>query len=53
MPASKKPETGFNHRYTLLSVSAAHVVAPAVRANIGYDTLKDFASITMTTNAAY
>jgi tripartite-type tricarboxylate transporter receptor subunit TctC len=39
--------------YTLMSVSAAHVVAPAVRANIGYDTLKDFASITMTTNAAY
>ena len=39
--------------YTLLSVSAAHVVAPAVRANIGYDTLKDFAGITMTTNAAY
>jgi len=39
--------------YTLLSVSAAHVVAPAVRANIGYDTLKDFASITMTANAAY
>ena len=39
--------------YTLLSVSAAHVVAPAVRLNIGYDTLRDFAGITMTTNAAY
>ena len=39
--------------YTLLSVSAAHVVAPAVRANVGYDTLKDFAGVTMTTNAAY
>ena len=39
--------------HTLLSVSAAHVVAPAVRANIGYDTLKDFAGVTMTTNAAY
>lgn len=39
--------------YTLLSVSAAHVVAPAVRANIGYDTLRDFAGITLTTNAAY
>jgi tripartite-type tricarboxylate transporter receptor subunit TctC len=39
--------------YTLLSVSAAHVVAPAVRANMGYDTLKDFAGITMTANAAY
>jgi tripartite-type tricarboxylate transporter receptor subunit TctC len=39
--------------YTLLSVSAAHVVAPAVRANIGYDTLKDFAGVAMTANAAY
>lgn len=39
--------------YTLLQVSAAHVVAPAVRANIGYDTLKDFAGVTMTGNAAY
>lgn len=39
--------------YTLMSVSAAHVVAPAVRANVGYDTLKDFAGITMTANAAY
>ena len=39
--------------YTLLSISAAHVVTPAVRANPGYDTLRDFAGITMTTNAAY
>jgi tripartite-type tricarboxylate transporter receptor subunit TctC len=39
--------------YTLMSVSAAHVVAPAVRANVGYDTLKDFAGVTMTANAAY
>jgi tripartite-type tricarboxylate transporter receptor subunit TctC len=39
--------------YTLLSVSAAHVAAPATRANVGYDTLRDFAGITMTTNAAY
>jgi tripartite-type tricarboxylate transporter receptor subunit TctC len=39
--------------YTLMSVSAAHVVAPAVRVNVGYDTLKDFAGITMTANAAY
>ena len=39
--------------YTLLSVSAAHVVAPAVRVKIGYDTVKDFAGITMTANAAY
>jgi tripartite-type tricarboxylate transporter receptor subunit TctC len=28
-------------------------VAPAVRLNIGYDTLRAFAGITMTTNAAY
>lgn len=39
--------------HTLFLVSAAHVVAPAVRANVGYDTLKDFAGVTMTTNAAY
>ena len=39
--------------HTLLSVSAAHVVTPAVRANLGYDTVKDFAGISMTTNAAY
>ena len=39
--------------YTLLSISAAHVVTPAVRANPGYDTVKDFASVTLTANAAY
>jgi tripartite-type tricarboxylate transporter receptor subunit TctC len=39
--------------YTLMSVSAAHVVTPAVRANLGYDPLKDFAGITMTINATY
>ena len=39
--------------YTLLSISAAHVVTPAVRANPGYDTVRDFASITITTTAAY
>lgn len=39
--------------YTLLSVSAAHVVTPAVRAKLGYDTVKDFAGVTMTGNAAY
>jgi tripartite-type tricarboxylate transporter receptor subunit TctC len=39
--------------YTLLSVSAAHVVTPAVRANPGYDVVKDFAGISMTINAAY
>lgn len=39
--------------HTLLSVSAAHVVTPAVRANLGYDPVKDFAGITMTINSAY
>ncbi len=39
--------------HTLLSVSGAHVVTPAVRANPGYDTVKDFAGITMTYSAAY
>ena len=39
--------------HTLLSISAAHVVTPAVRAKPGYDTLKDFAGITMMANAAY
>jgi tripartite-type tricarboxylate transporter receptor subunit TctC len=39
--------------HTLLSVSGAHVVTPAVRANLGYDTLKDFAGITMVYSAAY
>jgi tripartite-type tricarboxylate transporter receptor subunit TctC len=39
--------------YTLLSISAAHVVTPAVRAKPGYDTLKDFASVTLMANAAY
>lgn len=39
--------------YTLLSISAAHVVTPAVRANLGYNTLKDFTGVTMTANAAY
>jgi tripartite-type tricarboxylate transporter receptor subunit TctC len=36
--------------YTLLSVSSAHAVAPAVYAKLPYDTLKDFASITLTAN---
>jgi tripartite-type tricarboxylate transporter receptor subunit TctC len=36
--------------YTLLSVSSAHAVAPAVYARLPYDTLKDFAGITLTAN---
>lgn len=38
--------------YTLLSISAAHVIAPAVR-KLPYDTLRDFAGISMQYNAAY
>jgi tripartite-type tricarboxylate transporter receptor subunit TctC len=34
--------------YTLLSVSSAHAVAPAVYAKLPYDTLKDFAGVTVT-----
>ena len=34
--------------YTLLSVSASHVIAPALYAKMPYDTLKDFAGIAMT-----
>ena len=37
--------------YTLLSVTSAHVVLPAINAPLQYDTLKDFASITMTSLA--
>ena len=39
--------------HTLLSVSAAHVVTPAVRANLGYDPVKDFAGVTLLYSAAY
>jgi tripartite-type tricarboxylate transporter receptor subunit TctC len=39
--------------HTLMSVSAAHVATPAVRANLGYDPVKDFAGITMTINSGY
>ena len=39
--------------HTLLSISAAHVVTPAVRANLGYSTIKDFAGVTLVYNAAY
>jgi tripartite-type tricarboxylate transporter receptor subunit TctC len=39
--------------HTLLSVSSAHAISPAVRAKLPYDTLKDFAGITMTATATY
>ena len=38
---------------TLLSVSSAHVTAPAVRAKMPYDTVKDLAGVTLTANATY
>jgi tripartite-type tricarboxylate transporter receptor subunit TctC len=39
--------------HTLLFVSSSHVAIPAVRANLPYDTLRDFAGITITTTASY
>jgi len=39
--------------HTLLSVSSAHVTAPAVRAKMPYDTVKDLAGVTLTANATY
>jgi tripartite-type tricarboxylate transporter receptor subunit TctC len=39
--------------YTLLSVSAALVVAPTTRRNMGYDPGRDFAGVTMMATAAY
>lgn len=36
--------------YTLLSVSNAHAVAPAIYSRLPYDTLKDFAGVTLTAN---
>ncbi len=39
--------------YTVLSVSAAHAIAPATRANPGYHPLKDFAGVSMVSTAAY
>jgi len=34
--------------YTVISVSAGHVIAPSLYSNLKYDTLKDFAGITTT-----
>ena len=39
--------------HTLLAVSSSHVISPAIRANLPYDTLKDFAGISMTAAACY
>ena len=38
--------------YTLLSISASHVILPAVR-KVPFDTLRDFAGVSMQYNAAY
>lgn len=37
--------------YTLMSITNAHAVAPAVNAHLPYDTVKDFTAITMTSIA--
>jgi tripartite-type tricarboxylate transporter receptor subunit TctC len=39
--------------HTLISVSAAHAIGPAVRANLGYDPVRDFAGISKTISAPY
>jgi tripartite-type tricarboxylate transporter receptor subunit TctC len=46
--AAQIAASGSPDGYTLLSVSAAHAVAPAIYAKLPYDTLKDFAGITTT-----
>ncbi len=38
--------------HTLLAISASHVISPAVR-KLTYDTVKDFAAVTLTYNSAY
>lgn len=39
--------------YTLLSVSSAHAVAPAIYPRLPYDTRKDLAGITLSANSKY
>jgi len=39
--------------YTLLSVSSAHAVAPAIYTKLPYDTFKDLAGITQTASSSY
>jgi tripartite-type tricarboxylate transporter receptor subunit TctC len=39
--------------HTLLFVSSSHVAIPAVRANLPYDTVRDFAGVTLTSTACY
>src|SRR5215475_623882 len=37
--------------YTLMSITNAHAVAPAINPHLGYDAIKDFAPVTMTSSA--
>jgi tripartite-type tricarboxylate transporter receptor subunit TctC len=39
--------------YTLLSVSASHVIAPSIYSRLPYDPRKDFAGVTLTSTACY
>lgn len=39
--------------YTLLSASPSHVISPAIRSKLPYNTLKDFAGVTMTAATSY
>jgi tripartite-type tricarboxylate transporter receptor subunit TctC len=39
--------------YTLLSTSSGHAATPAVHAKLPFDTLRDFAGITLTSGGAY
>lgn len=46
--AAQIVNTANHDGYTLLSVSAAHVIAPVLYSKIPYDTLKDFKGVAMT-----
>jgi tripartite-type tricarboxylate transporter receptor subunit TctC len=52
MTGSKTVAEATPDGYTLLSISAGHVIAPAVR-KLPYDVIRDFAGISMLYNAAY
>lgn len=52
MTGSKTVADATPDGYTLLSMSSAHAIGPAVR-KLPYDTLRDFSGISMLYNAAY
>jgi tripartite-type tricarboxylate transporter receptor subunit TctC len=52
MTGSKTVADATPDGHTLLSISAGHVIAPAVR-KLPYDVIRDFAGISMLYNAAY